>query len=110
MDNLKPSNLLPNVAYAAIAPVYLFIISLGLGTLLLLLHFAFPEEGILLYIGFIYIAGAIVINIITFICLAVYAVMQGRYRYLLLLRACLLFVNLPIAIGYIYIMTEFSTL
>lgn len=88
-------------------PVYLFLISLAIGTLLLLLHFAIPQVNFLVA-GFIYLLIAAAVNIIMFGCLVIYSFVYWKYKWAILLHACLLLVNIPIAVVYIYIIFEFS--
>lgn len=80
----------------------LAIVSFGIGTLLFLIHFIFPNFFAILIIGYIYLFLAILINIITFFYL-VYLFFKENDTEDIIIRILLLLANIPIAFLYAYI-------
>lgn len=88
-------------------PVYVFAISFGIGTLLLVLHFVLPQY-VYTALGIMYILFAIAVNLTVCIVLGMFALVYWPWRQIMILRACLLFVNIPIAMLYVFVVSEFS--
>ncbi|AWH86465.1 hypothetical protein HYN59_15710 [Flavobacterium album] len=86
--------------------VWLFAISLGIGTAVLLMQ-AMADNSYQYYgIGFVYVIIATFINTIAFCVLLIHAWIYAEYRKILLMRAALLLANIPIALAYMYIVFE----
>ena len=80
----------------------LAIFSFGIGTLLFLTHFIFPNYFPILVFGYIYLLIAIVINIITFLYL-IYQFTKKLDTEDIIIRILILLSNIPIAFLYAYI-------
>ena len=80
----------------------LAIFSFGIGTLLFLTHFIFPNYFPILVFGYIYLLIAIVINIITFLYL-IYQFTKKQDTEDIIIRILILLSNIPIAFLYAYI-------
>ena len=80
----------------------LAIFSFGIGTLLFLTHFIFPNYFPILVFGYIYLLIAIVINIITFLYL-IYQFTKEQDTEDIIIRILILLSNIPIAFLYAYI-------
>lgn len=80
----------------------LAIFSFGLGTLLFLSHFIFPNYFPILIFGYIYLLLAILINTITFFSL-VYLFTKEENTEDIVIRILILLSNIPIAFLYAYI-------
>jgi len=83
-------------------PVQLFKISFIIGTLLLFLFMGFKEMGIAL-VGFYYLLLAIAINLLALAVFVVFSFIELKYQKLILLRASIMLINIPIAYLYYYI-------
>ena len=83
-------------------PSWIFGCSLGIGTIILLLHLAMREEAITV-MGFFYILIATLINGIALVVFVTLSYVYRQYQKEILLRASLLLLNIPIAIGYAYL-------
>lgn len=80
----------------------LAIFSFGLGTLIFLTHFIFPNYFPILVFGYIYLLIAILINTITFFSL-VYLFAKEENTEDIIIRILILLSNIPIAFLYAYI-------
>lgn len=80
----------------------LAIFSFGIGTLLFLTHFIFPNYFPIVVFGYIYLLIAIVINIITFLYL-IYQFTKEQDTEDIIIRILILLSNIPIAFLYAYI-------
>ena len=80
----------------------LAIFSFGIGTLLFLTHFIFPNYFPIVVFGYIYLLIAIVINIITFLYL-IYQFTKQQDTADIIIRILILLSNIPIAFLYAYI-------
>lgn len=89
---------------AARVPVWLFFISLGIGTVLLIGGVLFPGIDLLFMIGFFYTLTAVTINAIAFVALMFLSFVYTCHANQIRINTMLLLVNIPIAILYIYIL------
>jgi hypothetical protein len=83
-------------------PVWIFGCSLGIGTIILLLHLTMREE-IITVLGFFYILVATLINGIALVVFVTLSYVYRQHQQEILLRASILLLNIPIAIGYAYL-------
>ncbi len=92
-------------------PLWTFIISFGLGTLILLLFMVCmvnkdnPDKVIIT--GIIYVLAATVINFALLLFLIVCAFVHKEYRKQILERTAVMLINIPIAVLYFFIVTGF---
>ncbi|PZR11269.1 MAG: hypothetical protein DI539_20745 [Flavobacterium psychrophilum] len=82
---------------------WLFKITLGIGSLLFLLLWAMNDNVYLLNVGIFYIVIAFVINAIAFILLIIFSFVYPYHQKDLMIKACMLLLNLPIAFFYLYL-------
>jgi len=88
-------------------PYYAFGVSLGLGTLLLLIHLS-GKEFELLVLGFFYVCTAVIINLIIVMVLVGLSIVYKEYQRAILLNTSIMLLNIPIAIGYIYLVFDYN--
>jgi hypothetical protein len=98
--------------YNAEAPLsfstYLAIGSFAIGTLLFLLHVAFPREESLLFIGFFYVLFAFLFNSLALLNLGYQYISKPYERQEIAVRVMILLANLPIASLYFYLVITFK--
>jgi hypothetical protein len=82
---------------------YLAIGSFVIGSLILLLFKLFPDEMSLMFLGFLYLIGALIINGIVFLHLLYRFCFQPKKRESLAIKMLIMLANIPIAILYINI-------
>lgn len=80
-------------------PVYLLALFFGLGTLLLLLFLVTHEMNIAVA-GYVYLIASVILNLLALIVLIFYSFSYREYQKILLARAALLLINIPIAAIY----------
>lgn len=80
--------------------------SFVIGTLLLCIHLAVPDEEIILIIGFLYVLFAGFINGIVFLNLLFHFTLNPFQRENLAIKMLLLLSNIPIAFLYFFILTQ----
>lgn len=78
-------------------------ISFIFGTLILVLFLFFKKEESLIMIGIYYVIGAIIINTFIFLGLLFRLIINSENRLDLLKSIGIISINLPIAIGYFFI-------
>lgn len=83
------------------------ILSFTLGTCLLVSFLMFPKENALTMAGLYYVGYVSLINIILFLVLIITAFVYWDYRILVFKTCGLLLFNIPIAIGYFFIVINF---
>lgn len=83
-------------------PVWLFSISFGIGTLILLFHF-FGNRDISYAIGFLFIMIAVFTNAAVFAALVICSFIFKEYQGRILQQACILLINIPVAVLYVYL-------
>lgn len=76
----------------------------GIGTLLFTLQLLLGDGGQLIFIGIVFIVIAVIFNSITFILALVDLIQKDRLESFYAL--CILVANIPIAMGYFYILLE----
>ncbi|WP_341698184.1 hypothetical protein [Flavobacterium arundinis] len=86
--------------------VWIFCISFGIGTLLLLTYIIDGYGNDYMFAGFLYVVAATFVNTIALCVLLIHAYIYYEYRRSLLKWAALLLANVPIAILYMYIVFE----
>ncbi len=95
---------LPNeIALLKQIPIWLFGISFTGGTILLALYLINPRTENYMVMGYMYVAMALIINSIVFIGLAIASFICRQYQTIILARATLLLLNVPIAVIYFLI-------
>lgn len=82
---------------------YLGLTSLGIGTLLLLIHLSFPNNTDIVMTGLCYVVLAIFLNSITLIHLLYHFIVNRFEREIIAIRMLILLANIPITVLYIYI-------
>lgn len=85
-------------------PKWIFGISLAIGTILFCVFVMDVYRDNIILIGFLYVLAAVFINAVTFATLAVCAYLFKDYRNQILNKAAILFINIPVAILYYYLM------
>lgn len=80
-------------------------ISFIFGTLLLVIHLFFGLEKIIT-IGLFYVLGALIINTLLLISLIINLIISSKKREIYLKSIGIILINLPIAIGYFFIVIE----
>lgn len=89
---------------AARIPVWLFFISLGIGTILLIGGILFPRMDMLFIVGFFYTLTAVTINAIAFVALMYLSFVYTGHTNQIRINTMLLLLNIPIAILYMFIL------
>ena len=82
---------------------YLALISFGIGTLFLILHLLFRDMMLIIYIGYIYVLLAFLINGIAFLYLIYLFITYPFERETIAIRILILLANIPIALLYLNI-------
>lgn len=82
---------------------YFALTCFGIGTLLLLIHLAFPDEINILIMGFFYVLIAIVLNFIVFLSLCYQWLVKPIEREIIVIRILILLANIPITFLYLKI-------
>lgn len=83
------------------------IISFVLGTCLLLSFFLFPKNDALTVDGLYYVGYATLINAVLFLVLIIMAFVYWDYRVPIFKTCGVLLLNIPVAIGYFFIVMNF---
>ena len=78
-------------------------ISFIIGTLLLVLFLFFKQEESLIMLGFYYVIGAFIINTFVLLSLLTRLILNSENRIELLKAIGIILINIPIAIGYFFI-------
>lgn len=86
-------------------PLWTAGISFGLGTILLLLYLINKENYVMVF-GFIYVAGALVVNIVVLFVLLILSNILAEYRRQILEATAVMLLNIPVAIIYIFIIFQ----
>ena len=86
-------------------PLWTFIISFSIGTILLLLFLIDKNNSNVLITGFLYVLLAIPINFALLLFLIVCAIVHKECRKQILERTAVMLLNVPIAILYFFIVT-----
>ena len=86
------------------------LISFALGTCLLLSFLLFPKIDSIIVIGLYYVGIATLINAILFLILIITAIAFWDYRIEVIKTCGLLLLNIPIAIGYFFMVINFIDL
>ncbi len=86
------------------------LISFAIGTFLLIFFLLFKNHQSIIMIGIYYVIGAFVINTVVFITLLLSAFYFWNQRVDLLKTCGILLLNIPIAIGYFYLVLHFIDL
>jgi membrane-bound ClpP family serine protease len=81
----------------------LMLFCLAIGSILLLLHYIFPKENMILIVGYIYVVTAIIINSITLVYLLIQLGLNWQEAEIRIIRILILLSNLPIAAFYFYL-------
>lgn len=82
----------------------IMVICLCLGTLLMLIHFTFPDEEYIFLVGFFYVPIATIINglVALFLCYKIVTVSKENTKKYII-ELLILCINIPIAGIYIYL-------
>ncbi|MFL9845152.1 hypothetical protein [Flavobacterium rhizosphaerae] len=88
-------------------PFYIFRLCFIAGTTLMLLYIV-TKLQVLVLIGFFYTVAAVVLNLLLVLCYGIYAFTQPYYRLLILQKATILLLNIPIAILYMVLLFGFN--
>ena len=91
------------IYYLLNIPIWIFLISFSGGTFLFLLYLAGNNDSIFMA-GVFYLAAAFIINAIAFVAMVISIFFYYDYWQIILLRAALLLVNIPIALLYLFIL------
>ena len=83
------------------------LISFLLGTYLLVSFLLFPKVDSIVIIGLYYVGYATIINVILFVFLIIVVFIYWDYRVNILKTCGLLLLNIPIAIGYFFIVLNY---
>jgi hypothetical protein len=84
------------------APLWTFVISFSLGTILLLLYLIDKDQGLII-IGLLYVAAAFVLNLVALLILIALSFIHKEYQNAILLNSSVILLNTPIAIVYFLI-------
>lgn len=84
-------------------PIWLFNITFGIGTLLLILGLSFHDYEPILMTGFFYILIAFVINAVVFVLLMTLSFVFTSHSNAIRANTLLLLLNIPVAILYFFI-------
>jgi len=88
-----------------VLPLYIFSSSFIIGNLLFV-AFMTTKAHALVSPGFIFLYAAFIINILFLLLFIVYAFMYKQYALLILQKASVLLLNIPVAILYTYLVLE----
>lgn len=88
----------------------LMLICFSIGTLLLALHFIFPEQAILFMIGYIYVLVAILVNVLTLLYLLLQLLQNWHNAEIIIIRILILLTNIPIAALCLYLVLFYSSI
>jgi hypothetical protein len=84
------------------APLWTFVISFCLGTILLLLYLIDKDDSLII-IGILYLALAFVLNLAALMVLIALSFIHKEYQKVILLNTSVMLLNIPIALAYFVI-------
>jgi len=86
-------------------PLWTAGISFALGTILLLIYLI-NKDNYVMILGFIYVAGATIVNIVVLFVLLILSNILTEYRRQILEATAVMLLNIPVAIIYIFIIFQ----
>jgi hypothetical protein len=92
-----------NIQHILNAPIWIFGISFAIGTALMLLYLLDKTFDSILLFCFVYVLLAFLANMIAFGILVGLSFVHRQYQKQILQHTAILFLNIPVAIGYIYL-------
>lgn len=105
-----PTNSLPDyVSSILYLPKVIFGLSFICGTVLLLLYLITHQTGLVI-LGFYYVYCATAFNLLILAVMIVLGLYYQKYFLLILQKTSILLINIPIAIGYFYLLTYLDML
>lgn len=101
--NYPADNIPDLVSSMLFLPGVIFGLSFTCGTALLLVYII-TQDNSLLVPGFLYLYAAAAINLLVLAAMAIFGLYYFRYLLLILQKTSILLINIPIAIGYLYLL------
>ena len=84
----------------------LMLLSLTLGTILMLLHLLFPKNELIIIIGYFYVLIALFVNLFAAAILVIKLFFNSHEYQIYIIRILILFSNVPIAALYLFIILK----
>ena len=89
---------------------FIALASFTFGTILVLLFAFFRSHHSIIIVGIYYICAAVLLNLILFVSVFISALYFWQYRLELFAHGALLLINIPVAIGYFFLVLKLAGL